>query len=777
LAADLTRRYPKDQVLEWYLNTADYGNLAYGIDAAALTYFGKHAGDLSLAEAALLAGIPLHPSTNPTEAPEQADALKNEVLEAMRRTGFITADQLTRARAEHITIKAVQTTSVGGGWDYGRFAWDALRDTWGTDFSRWGGLRILTAEDHDLQLQAECVAETHLRWLQGGDPGLVVSAADGSPCVAAGLLPALRPSDAGVDHHVETISAIILDPLTGEVLSVVGSPDVQHLAVSALYPLTYLAAFSRGYAPGTMILDLPPEGDDVTAGDFKGPVRMRTALAGGLGMAAQRTFALAGSQNVILIARGMGIDLPSDLTTQSETASGGVTADVSLVSLTTAFGVLANEGRWVGEERGERGIAPISILRIEDADGVPLSTADAQSRSLVSAPLAYLMNDVLSDDTALREAYGATDVLDIGRPAAVVLDAQPEGMDFWSVGYTRERAVGVWLGGGSAELPSGINALNGAAPVWHALLQYATRDLPAQDWSMPAGVSEIQVCDPSGLLPTQYCPRVVREVFIDGTQPANYDSLYQPLRVNRETGKLATLFTPIDLVEERVYLVPPPAAAAWAEAAGIEKPPTEYDTVLAGESGSSVVNILRPEMFVYVRGKVTLRGAANPKGFEYYRLQYGQGLNPTRWVQIGSDRQKAVASGALGEWDTDGLEGLYSVQLVVVYGGGQVSTDAVQVTVDNSSPQVLLVLPQPGTQTAPADGLLVIEARVADELGIARVEFLVDGESVGSAESAPYSLRWSAKAGEHMIAVQATDYAGNVGESDPIQIVVVGQAG
>ncbi len=312
LAADLTRRFPKDQILEWYLNTADYGNQAYGIDAAALTYFGKHVGDLSLAEAALLAGIPLHPSTNPAEAPEQADALKNEVLEAMRRSGFLTAEQLNRARAESVAIKSAQVPAAGNGSDYGRFAWDALREAWGTDFSRWGGLRIITAEDHDLQLQAECVAETHLRRLQGGDPGLVVSAADGSPCVAAGLLPALRPSDSGVDHHVESLSAMILDPQTGEVLGVVGSPDAQHTAVSALYPLTYLAAFSRGYGPGTMILDLPPDGDDLAAGNFNGPVRMRTALAGGLDMAARRTFGLAGSQNVVLIAREMGIELPGE---------------------------------------------------------------------------------------------------------------------------------------------------------------------------------------------------------------------------------------------------------------------------------------------------------------------------------------------------------------------------------------------------------------------------------------------------------------------------------
>jgi membrane carboxypeptidase/penicillin-binding protein PbpC len=475
---------------------------------------------------------------------------------------------------------------------------------------------------------------------------------------------------------------------------------------------------------------------------------------------------------VILIAREMGLDLPGDLTSQPGTLGSQSTAEVSLASLTTAYGVLANEGRWAGEQAGDASIAPISILQIVEWDSRVLPAASRQNRALVSAPLAYLMNDVLSDETERREAYGGADVLDLGRPASVVLDARTKGRDFWGVGYTRERAVGAWLGGEGTELPTGINPLNGAAPVWHALLQYATRDLPPQGWSIPAGVREIQVCDPSGLLPTQYCPRIVREVFIDGTEPTSYDSLYQPLRVNRETGKLATLFTPIDQVEERVYLVPPPAAAVWAQAAGIEKPPTEYDTVLAGESGSSVVNLTRPEMFGYVRGTVALRGAAHPREFEYYRLQYGQGLNPTRWVQIGADSRTAVASGALGEWDTDGLEGLYSVQLVVVYGEGQVSTDAVQVTVDNAPPRISLVLPEPGTHAVDAGESLVIEAEVADELGVRQVEFFVDGERIGSAKSAPYSLRWAPVAGEHTITARATDHAGNLGESRPVQIVI-----
>jgi len=779
LAGDLTRRFAKDQILEWYLNTADYGNLAFGIDAAALTYYGKRAGDLSLAEAAMLAGLALRPTTNPLEALTQATALRDEVLGAMLRAGFITPEQQTQARREPVALRPPSDQPSSAGSDYGRYAWDRLRESWGGSFSRWGGLMIITAEDHDLQLQTECVAATHLQRLQGGDPNLVVKAADGSPCLAAGLLPALRPSDAGTDHNLDGVAAMVVDPGTGEVLSVVGRVEDAHPAGSILYPVTYLAAFSRGYGPGTMVLDLPTGETGDPIGLFRGPVRMRMALAAGLVAATEQTFALTGSENVLRIAREMGFDLPEEPSSDTGTSGSAATATVSLEAGTNAYAILAHEGRWVGETQdpvqpdGSGGLVPITILRVEGVGGEILHAASPHTRALVSVSLAYLLNDVLSDETERRAEYGATDVLELGRPAGVVVDARPDGRATWAIGYTPERAVGVWLGSDGAEAPIGMNRLNGAAPVWHALLQYATRDLAPQGWTMPPGVREIQVCDPSGLLPTQYCPRVVREVFIDGTEPTSYDTLYQPLRVNRETGKLATLFTPIDQVEERVYLVPPPAAAAWAQASGIERPPSEYDTFLAGEPGSGAADITQPEMFKLVRGVVTLRGKANPKGFEYFRVQYGQGLNPTRWVQIGSDSRTPVASGTLAVWDTQGLDGLYSVQLVVVYGEGQVTTDAVQVTVDNAPPRVRLVLPQPGTPAGVAAGdLLVIEADVFDELGVSRVEFLVDGQRVGVIESAPYSVRWTAQTGDHAILVRAYDQTGNVGESELVRVVI-----
>ncbi len=779
LAADLTRRYSRAQILEWFLNTADYGNLAFGIDAAALTYLGKHAGDLNLSDSALLAGISVHPATNPFEAPVQSRALRDEVLSAMRRSGFISADQEAQAKSEPVVLRSPMDPVSGAGADYGRYAWAQLKAKWGEGFSRWGGLTILTAEDHDLQLQTECVTATHLQRLQGADPTTVARAADGSACIAAGLLPALRPSDAGTDHNVDGVSAMMMDPRTGHVLSVVGDVQAPHPAEAALHPLTYLAAFSRGYGPGTMVLDLPLEERDDGLENYRGPVSMRSALAAGLEAAGAQTLALAGVENVVRIAGEMGFNLPQVAAIGSD--GGARRAAISVEQAARAYATLANEGRWVGEEplaedgRGASGLSPITILRIEDSAGQLVHSAAPASRALVSAPLAFLVNDVLSDETERRSAYGATDVLELGRPAAVVLEAGADGRDTWAVGYTRDRVVGVWLGGAAAAAPEGMNRLNGAAPVWHALLQYATREQPPQGWTMPPGVHEVQVCDPSGLLPTQYCPRIVREVFIDGTEPTSYDTLYQPLRINRETGKLATLFTPIDLVEERVYMIPPAAASAWAQASGIEKPPTEYDTYLAGEARSPQANITRPEMFETVRGKVTLRGAANMPDFEYYRLQYGLGLNPARWIQIGSDSRAPVASGTLAVWDTAGLEGLYSVQLVVVYGEGQVIADAVQVTVDNAAPRVRLVLPQPGTADDVAAGdPLVIEAEIFDEMDLARVDVLIDGEVIGTMLEAPYSLRWTAQAGEHTISVRAVDRAGNSGESTPVRVVVGG---
>ncbi len=777
LAADLTRHFSKAQILEWYVNSAPYGNLAYGLDAAALTYFGKHVGDLSLAESALLAPLPRDPARNPADAPQAARAARASALQAMARQGWIGEAAAKAAGAEPLALRPIRRPNSDFGWAM----WLRMELMWGQAAGARSGLKILSTQDHDLQLQTECVASTQAKRLAGGDPGGIESASDGTACVAGSLLPPLRPGDIGVDHKITDTAVVVLDPTTGEVLSLVGPALDLRPTGPAFQPLLYLTAFARGYTAGTMILDLPLETSPqtpATAAEAHGPMRMRTALANSYVPAAQRTLALAGVEDVLRTAHQMGLSGLDDPTADYGPALEAGEAAASLLDLTRAYGVLANAGRMVGAAtdatltHASPSLKPIFVLSVQDAAGHALPIGQVQERAVVSPQLAFILDDVLSDDAARWPAYGPSSVLEIGQPAGVVAGNPPDGHDNWAIGFTPRRVVGAWVGSRTTATLQAINALNGAAPIWHAILQYASRELPSEDWTAPPGVSALQVCDPSGLLPTSYCPEVVREIFVQGTEPMHYDNLYQPFRINRETGKLATLFTPVDQVQEKVYLLPPPEAAAWARQAGIPQPPTEYDTIVDRPVPNPDVSLTGPAMFDYVHGVVSLRGSARPEGMQYFRLQYGAGLNPTRWTQIGSDARQAVVSNELGTWDTQGLSGLYTVQLVAVLDEGQVLTDAVQVTIDNSPPSIALVLPSPGQAYTLRDQV-VVQADVSDDLALDRVEFYVDFRPVGSAKGPPYSSRWQPVAtGGHTVLARAYDLAGNVAESQKVTITI-----
>ncbi len=198
-----------------------------------------------------------------------------------------------------------------------------------------------------------------------------------------------------------------------------------------------------------------------------------------------------------------------------------------------------------------------------------LDWTQPQSRSLLSPQLAYQMNQVLSDEISRQESLGHPNPLEIGRPAGVKSSISFNSHSTWTVGYVPQRVIVVHFSGQEAD----VVPLRYSADLWHALMVYAVHDLPAESWEMPAGIVTVNVCDPSGMLPTAVCPNVVSEVFLDGRQPLQTDTLYQSFQVNRETGYLATIFTPPDLVESRTYMVVPARARAWAENAGIDLPP------------------------------------------------------------------------------------------------------------------------------------------------------------------------------------------------------------
>jgi hypothetical protein len=292
----------------------------------------------------------------------------------------------------------------------------------------------------------------------------------------------------------------------------------------------------------------------------------------------------------------------------------------------------------------------------------------------------------------------------------------------------------------------------------------------------PAEVTEVDVCDPSGLLPTPDCPRIVREVFLAGTEPTHADTLYRPFRVNTETGHLATFFTPLDQVEERVYFVPPPEAEAWATAVGLtERPPQEYDRIPLPDSTDPYADISAPVYFEFVSDEVEVRGSAGGDDFASYSLHAGQGLDPQAWLQIGEARAAPVSAGILGRWDTDGLNGVCILRLTVVREDGSVALAAVPLTVDNRPPEVEIVLPAAGaTYSVPGSNEVPIQAEATDETGLARVVIYVDGRLVTTRTTTPWSVRWPlGSAGEHVIRARAFDVAGNWADSDEVTISVV----
>jgi hypothetical protein len=291
--------------------------------------------------------------------------------------------------------------------------------------------------------------------------------------------------------------------------------------------------------------------------------------------------------------------------------------------------------------------------------------------------------------------------------------------------------------------------------------------MQVQDFTEPEGIRLIQVCDPSGLLVSDQCPSIVQEVFIAGNEPTQVDNLYQKFFINRESESLATVFTPSEMVAQKVYMVVPPEAESWAEEAGLPIPPDTYDDIYAAHSPYEYARITQPQQFNHISGQINIKGTAAGNNFSYYRLQVGKGLNPQEWIQIGEDNQNPVYDGILGTWDTDNLEGLFVLQLLVVYQDQRVERDILQVTIDNTKPQVRIITPIDGEEIIFDSGeSIMMQVEANDNLVLERVEFYVDGSLESTLIREPFIILWHSIVGEHALKVQVYDLAGNVNEAE-----------
>ncbi|MGD2176682.1 MAG: transglycosylase domain-containing protein [Anaerolineae bacterium] len=829
LSHRITQKYAKEQILEWYLNTNFYGNLAYGIEAAAQVYFGKSARELTPSESATLIAIPQYPRMNPFDNPEMARKRRGLVIDAMMRDGYISLAEATAAKVEPWDLAEEQS---GDRFDmkaphfavHVRDLLERMPEV-GPEALYRGGLRVYTTVDLDLQEQAKCAAQAHIRRLSGEDETLVIQEAVENGCEAAQFLPPLRSHQVGRDRSVSNASVVAIRPATGEILAMVGSLDYWDESIdgqfnvamdgqgrqpgSSFKPFTYVTLLSQGYNAAHMLLDVrtafrQPGGKPYVPENYDrkyhGPQRLRLALARSYNIPAVAGLEIAGVDNVIRTAHRMGIntlDRGLDYYGLSLTLGGG---EVHPLDMVYAFSVFANNGRMYGapllEEElreGYRQLDPVAILRVEDRYGNVLYKYEKpESRTILSPQLAYLMNHILSDEQARWAAMGHPNPLELSndRPAAAKTGTTNDFRDAWTIGYTPQLVVGVWAGNTDNSMMNNLPGLRGAAPVWHAVTEYALQDEPAAFFARPEGLIESAVCAVSGKQPTAHCPTVT-ELFIPGTEPTEECDIHQTYHVNRETGRLCTVHTPPELCEEKVYEVYPPEAVSWIASLEEDKrpetPPTQYDTIYGPSRSDAEVAIVSPESYSYVSGLVPVEGNARGGDFNFYRLVFGKGLNPTEWIQVGPDHGNQVDHGLLETWDTRKLDGLYSLRLQVVDHSSNLRETTIQVTVDSISPTLDLNYPEEGSEYELGYHEWVnVNAEVHD-YSVERVEFYeyaggktaepADLQPFAVRQVAPFNVNWtlssSTSLGPHTFYVVAVDAAGNRAKSNMVTVQVV----
>lgn len=807
LAGQVTERYGRPKVIEWYLNTVDFGNLTYGIDAASRLYFGKSAGELDLAQAATLAAIADNPSLDSNDSPELLMDRQRRILWDMLRLRMIRPmEGVEASREEPVFIKNAfqgKTIRVSDlepkvAPAFVHLAFEQLTARIPRSRLERGGLRILTTLDYDLQQQLACASSSQVQRLEPDLAG--TPAGPAADCPAARLLPSMSGK---IESAPENLAAdgIILDPQTGEILALTGQlPDQTGNGYLATHPsgslstlFIYMTAFTRGLGPASLLWDIPPADNTSQVQNFDqqyhGPLRLRMALVNDYLVPAEQVLTQVGIENVWRTARQLGLTYPESTPAANQPTPPSTLSlfrSLDLVEVSHALSVFANQGILSGRaseiqtSQADDGtqvnpalppMHPKTILRVDDLSGkVYLDWSATQSRPILTPELAYLMTNVLSDETARWPSLGHPNPLEVGRPAAAKLSSTFDGASNWVIGYTPQRFVGVWLGQPTQTGPLPAETAHSlryaAAGLWHAMMQYSSRYLPFQTFNVPSGLSFMQVCDPSGLLPTVACPNVVDEVFLAGNEPVQIDTLYRLVSINRESGRLATIFSPPDMVEPRAYISVPPEATLWAERAGLETPPDMYDILPLQLPAWKTTQISTPAMFARVRGQVTISGTASGENLAFYRVQVGQGPDPTLWYQVGVDSQQPITEGKLATWDTTQLDGLYAVQLLLVRRDQSAERSTILVTVDNQPPQIKITNPIAGEAVQKsARPSIVFLAEVEENLGIDNVAFMVDGRLIARLIQAPFAISWTTTTGNHTLRIIATDEAGNTSEA------------
>lgn len=720
LAWIMNQRYGKDEIMALYLNEIYYGNLAYGVEAAAQTYYGKAAVDLTLAESALLAALPQSPvELDPLTNLEGAKERQWLVLNLMVSEGYITETERDMAYLEPLAFVPQEVSLEAP--HFAVYVRQLLEEQFGADMVANGGLQVTTSLDLRYQKLAEQLARQH---------------------VAA----------VGPEHNLTNAALVALKPETGEILAMLGSVDYRNESIdghvnvalslqqpgSSIKPLTYAAAISpnqngeSAWTVGDILWDVPvdyPQFNGTTYTPvnyderFHGPVRLRTALANSYNVPAVLLLQDLGVSRFLEFGRQMGIS-----TWQNDASNYGLSltlggAEVTPLELTAAYAVFANEGQRV---------TPTAVLRVEKSNGELLfEQSQPESVQVLDKRVAYLISNILDDDAARVPAMGINNPLALPFPAAAKTGTTNDFRDNWTVGYTPGLAVGVWTGNADNSEMINISGLTGAAPLWSDYMQAVYADpalvsiLPIQgspppiEFNRPEGLEQRPLCSidsvtigatecqPGGTELFLQANSVNPPPFADGLQWEKLETavfripavVLPPLppelvQVNQPQSDEQQLPDPIfchfpeglDMAQlppeasPQIFLAGPrneeswKGALEWAQAHNTAVMPYEFCTEdllsIAGGQRVAVYRINEPKPDETVSGVIPIMGTANfdPQQVQFYKIELGipEG-EQVNWVTLGETHNTPVINGPLEMLHADALPpGNYFLRLIVV---------------------------------------------------------------------------------------------------------------
>lgn len=528
LALKMENRYSKEEILAMYLNRIYFGEGAYGIQAAAQTYFGKDAGDLTIAQAALLAGLIKSPNNySPYQNFDVAMSHRNQVLDNMYQYDFINEEDYQQAKAEEFELK--NSDPNVNKYPYPFFVdyvTEQLVEQFGEEKVFKGGLKVYTTLDPQIQTYAEKAMAN-----QSNFPASQRDSND-----------VLQPQGA----------MVIMEPKTGQIKALIGGREHTHQRSlnratmsprqpgSAIKPiLAYGPAIDqKGMGPATVINDAPVTYSSYgnyaprnSGGGYRGLITLRTALTHSVNIVAVKLLMdHVKISNAVEFAARMNINIEP---TGPAIALGGLTYGVTPLELTAAYAAFANLGVYN---------SPVSILRVEDYNGTTLFEAEPAPRRVMKETTAYLMTDMMKSVVQYGTGTGAQ----IGRPAAGKTGTTDEGKDIWFAGYTQDLVGVVWIG---YDIPVKMPQDYGGtypAKIWREVMSQAHQRIPSHDFIRPQGIISATVDSKSGLRPGSNTPpeHMVTDLFASGTEPTKYDDTHVLVEVCATSGLLPNEYCP-----------------------------------------------------------------------------------------------------------------------------------------------------------------------------------------------------------------------------------------